>query len=137
MFPVFKELDITLVAYTPLAKGFLSGAYDKRPEFGHPEDNRSGRHQYSEEGFKYYQAVLDLIRDIAKEKNATLAQISLAWMMNKEDFIVPIPGTRTPSRMKENLDASDIKMTKDELSRIDEALEKMNLSDTASFWKPH
>lgn len=136
LFPAFDELGITLVAYTPLAKGFLSGSYDKRPEFDHPEDNRSGRYQFSDEGFRYYQAVLDLIRDIAGSHNATLAQISLAWMMNKKPWIVPIPGTRTPSRMQENADASEIRLAPEELAKIDEALARMNLVDTASFFRP-
>lgn len=132
LFPTLEELGITLVAYTPLAKGFLSGTYEKRPEFGHPEDNRSGRYQFSEVGFVYYQAVLELIGSIAEEKNASLAQISLAWMMSKKPWISPIPGTRTPSRMLENANASDMLLNSAELSKIDAALEKMNLSDTVS-----
>lgn len=132
LFPVFEELGITLVAYTPLAKGFLSGTYAKRPVFDHPEDNRSGRFQFSDEGFAYYQSALELIRKTAEEKNATMAQISLAWMLNKKPWIIPIPGTRTPSRMKENLAASDISLSTDELTAIDDALKKLNLDDTSA-----
>lgn len=132
LFPTFVELGITLVAYTPLAKGFLSGTYAERPTFDHPEDNRSGRFQFSEEGFKYYQSALQLIRETAEKKNATMAQISLAWMLNKHPWIVPIPGTRTPSRMLENLNASDIVLTAEELSAIDAALEKLHLDDTSA-----
>ena len=132
LFPVFEELGIILVAYTPLAKGFLSGSYAERPQFDHPEDNRSGRFQFSEEGFRYYQAALDLIRSTAESKNATMAQIALAWMMNKKPWIVPIPGTRTPSRMQENADASDIVLTCEEVQSLDEALNKLNLTDTSA-----
>lgn len=132
LFPTFVELGITLVAYTPLAKGFLSGTYAERPTFDHPEDNRSGRFQFSEEGFQYYQSALDLIRETAERKNATMAQISLAWMLNKKPWIVPIPGTRTPARMQENLDASDIVLTAKELSDIDEALARLALVDSTS-----
>lgn len=132
LFPIFEELGITLVAYTPLAKGFLSGSYAKRPQFDHPEDNRSGRFQFSEEGFQYYQAALDLIRSTAESKNATMAQIALAWMMNKKPWIVPIPGTRTPSRMQENADASDIVLTNEEVKSLDEALNRLNLADTSA-----
>ena len=132
LFPVFEELDITLVAYTPLAKGFLSGSYMERPQFDHPEDNRSGRFQFSEEGFQYYQEALNLIRNTAEEKNVTMAQIALAWMMNKKPWIVPIPGTRTPSRMQENADASDIILTGGEVKALDDALNRMNLADTAA-----
>ncbi len=132
LFHVFEELNIALVAYTPLAKGFLSGRYTERPTFDHPEDNRSGRYQFSEEGFQKYQAVLDVIRGIADEKNATLAQIALAWMLNKKPWIIPIPGTRTPSRMKENLDASDVILTPAELTNIDSALDALKLVDAAT-----
>ena len=132
LFPVFEELGITLVAYTPLAKGFLSGSYAERPRFDHPEDNRSGRFQFSEEGFQYYQEALNLIRSTAEEKDVTMAQIALAWMMNKKPWIVPIPGTRTPSRMQENADASDITLTTEEVKALDDALNRMNLADTAA-----
>jgi aryl-alcohol dehydrogenase-like predicted oxidoreductase len=132
LFGVFEELGITLVAYTPLAKGFLSGKYIERPTFEHPEDNRSGRYQFSEEGFKVYQAALDLIRSKADEKNATLAQISLAWMMSKKPWISPIPGTRTIERIKENGDASDIVLSAEEVKEIDDALNKLHLVDTAA-----
>ena len=132
LFPVFEELGITLVAYTPLAKGFLSGSYIERPQFDHPEDNRSGRFQFSEEGFRYYQEALDLIRNTAEEKDVTMAQIALAWMLNKKPWIVPIPGTRTPSRMQENADASDIILTPEDVKALDDALNKMDLADTAA-----
>ena len=130
LFPTFEELGITMVAFTPLAKGFLSGTYTERPTFDHPEDNRGGRYQFSEEGFVYYQDALTLIRDLADAKGATMAQIALAWMMNEHDYIVPIPGTRTPSRMQENADASDIIFTEEELARLNEALDRLNLVDT-------
>ena len=130
LFPTFEELGITMVAFTPLAKGFLSGTYTERPTFDHPEDNRGGRYQFSEEGFAYYQDALALIRDLADAKGATMAQIALAWMMNEHDYIVPIPGTRTPSRMQENADASDIVFSAEELARLNEALDRLNLVDT-------
>ena len=126
LFPTIEELGITMVAYTPLAKGFLSGSYVERPVFDHPEDNRGGRYQFSEEGFAAYQSVLNLIRGIAEEKNATLAQISLAWMMDKKPWIVPIPGTRNVSRMQENLTAADIGLTAAEVQAIDDALNALN-----------
>ena len=132
LFPALEELGITLVAFTPLAKGFLSGKYLERPTFDHPEDNRSGRYQFSEEGFVYYQAVLELIRSMAQEKGATMAQIALAWMMCRKPWIVPIPGTRNVSRMEENAKASDITLTPQEVEQIDGALDQMHLASTAS-----
>ena len=132
LFPALEELGITLVAFTPLAKGFLSGKYLERPTFDHPEDNRSGRYQFSEEGFVYYQAVLELIRSMAQEKGATMAQIALAWMMCRKPWIVPIPGTRNVSRMEENAKASEIILTPQEVEQIDGALDQMHLASTAS-----
>ncbi len=132
LFPVFEELGITLVAFTPLAKGFLSGRYTERPIFDHPEDNRSGRFQFSEEGFQYYQQALALIRNIAEEKSATMAQVCLGWMIRKKPWIVPIPGTRSVERMKENLASADVALTAEDITKIDEALNKMNLADAAA-----
>ena len=132
LFPALEELGIALVAFSPLAKGFLSGKYLERPTFDHPEDNRSGRYQFSEEGFGYYQAVLELIRFMAQEKGATMAQIALAWMMCRKPWIVPIPGTRNVSRMEENAKASDITLTPQEVEQIDGALDQMHLASTAS-----
>ena len=121
-----------MVAFTPLAKGFLSGTYTERPTFDQAGDNRGGRFQFSEEGFVYYQDALALIREMAEAKDATMAQIALAWMMNRKDYIVPIPGTRTPSRMQENADASDIVFTTDELAKLEDTLAKLNLVDTTA-----
>lgn len=132
LFPALEELGVTLVAFTPLAKGFLSGKYLERPTFDHPEDNRSGRYQFSEEGFVHYQAVLELIRSMAQEKGATMAQIALAWMMCRKPWIVPIPGTRNVSRMEENAKASEIILTPQEVEQIDGALDQMHLASTAS-----
>lgn len=131
MFPLIEQMGITLVAYTPLAKGFLSGTYLERPIFDHPEDNRGGRYQFSEEGFAAYQRVLDLIRGIADEKQASMAQIALAWMICKQPWIVPIPGTRTVSRMRENLSAADIALTSAEVKAIDGALNDMQIVNSS------
>lgn len=132
LFPAFEELGITLVAYTPLAKGFLSGRYAERPTFDHPEDNRSGRFQFSEEGFAYYQEALDLIRSIAEEKSATMAQVCLGWMIHKKPWIVPIPGTRSVERMKENLASADVALTAEDIAKIDEALDRLHLDSTTA-----
>lgn len=132
LFPVFEELGITLVAFTPLAKGFLSGRYAEKPSFDHPEDNRSGRFQFSQEGFAYYQQALELIRTMAEKKGATMAQLCLGWMIRKKPWIVPIPGTRSPERMRENLAAADVDLTPADVKSMDEALDKMNLENAAS-----
>lgn len=131
-FELLEELDVALVAYTPLAKGFLTGRYKERPTFDHKEDNRGGRYQFSEEGFEAYQVVLNLINEYAQKKNATPTQISLAWELAKKPYIIPIPGTRTPSHMKENLEASLVELTDEEVKAIDDALNAMNLVDTSA-----
>ena len=75
--------------------------------------------QYTEEGFEKNRELLNLIRNLAKEKDATPAQISLAWMLGKKPYIVPIPGTRNYERMKENFDSYKINLSKEEVERID------------------
>ena len=131
-FPVLEELNIAMVAYTPLAKGFLSGRYKERPVFSGEGDNRGGRYQFSEEGFNAYQVVLNLINEYAAKKNASPTQITLAWEMAKRPYIIPIPGTRTPSHMLENLQSADIDLTEEEVKAIDDALNAMNLTDTSA-----
>ena len=135
MFDILEELDIALVAYTPLAKGFLTGRYKERPVFDSEGDNRGGRYQFSEEGFNAYQVVLQLIHQYANEKGVSDTQISLAWMLNKKDYIIPIPGTRTYDHMLENIESSKILLTKEEVKAIDEALNQMSLLDSNSMRK--
>lgn len=129
-FDLLEELDIALVAYTPLAKGFLSGRYKERPVFDSEGDNRGGRYQFSKEGFDAYQVVIDMIRDYANKKNVTPTQICLAWELAKKPYIIPIPGTRTASHMKENIDSALITLTKEEVKELDKALDEMNLIDS-------
>ena len=130
-FPYFEEQKITMVGYTPLAKGFLSGRFIERPTFDDAQDNRGGRYQFSEEGFAAYQSVLRLIEEYAARKNATSTQICLAWELAKSPCVVPIPGTRTSSHMKENIEAANVEFTAEEFSALDAALDALNLVDTA------
>lgn len=135
MFNVLEELNIALVVYTPLAKGFLTGRYKERPIFNHKEDNRGARYQFSEEGFKAYQVVFDLINQYAIEKNVSSTQISLAWMINKKSYIIPIPGTRSYDHMKENIESKNVVLSKEEIKAIDKALDTMNICDSMSMRK--
>ena len=84
--------------------------------------------QFKEAGYKGNEPIIQLIRKYAREKNATPAQISLAWMLAKKPYIVPIPGSRRIERLKENAGASEITFTESELQEIDKALDGMNLS---------
>lgn len=129
LFPVLDELHVGFVAFSPLANGFLTARYRDTSQFEQsPADYRATMPQFSKEGMEQNHDLLALIENTAKEKNATPAQISLAWMLAKRPYIVPIPGSRKESRIQENLGAADIHLTQEEVSRIDDALEHMTMS---------
>lgn len=128
LFPVLEELDVALVAFSPMANGFLSGKYNPSTTFEGAQDFRDGMPQYTEEGYEKDRAVLDLIGEIADERGATMAQVSLAWMLCKKPWIVPIPGSRKPERLRENLGAAQVELAAEEVARIDAALDSMDLA---------
>lgn len=125
LFPVVEELGITYVAFSPMANGFLSGKYTPDSTFEQETDFRSNMPQYTEEGFEKSRELLILLNDMAEKKQATPAQISLAWMLCKKPFIIPIPGSRKEERLKENIGAADIILTEQEIKAIDEKLNQM------------
>lgn len=127
MFPVVEELGITYVAFSPLANGFLSGQYNEKSNFEKGTDFRSSMPQYTPEGFEKSRELLQMLHDMAAEKNATPGQISLAWMLCKKPFIIPIPGSRKPERLKENFEAANIYLSQEEIVAIDEKLDSMKL----------
>jgi aryl-alcohol dehydrogenase-like predicted oxidoreductase len=118
--PALEELGIGMVPYSPLGKGFLTGKMDENTEFG-SGDFRSTLPRFSPEARKANKAVVDLLATIAKRKNATPAQIALAWLLAQKPWIVPIPGTTKLSRLVENLGAVAIELTGDDLREIDAA----------------
>ena len=128
LFDALEELNVALVAFSPLANGFLSGAYSPATTFEGAADYRDGMPQYTEEGYERDRAALDLVRALADEKGATPAQISLAWMLCKKPWIVPIPGSRKPERLHENLEAARVELSAEEVARIDRALDGMDLA---------
>ena len=128
LFPVLEELNIGYVDLSPIANGFLSGQYDKTSVFEKGADYRSFMPQFTAESIDKNRDLLAFITDLAREKHATLAQISLAWMLSKKPYIVPIPGTRKAERAKENAASSEIVLTKEEVNAIDKALEVMPMS---------
>ena len=128
LFPVLEELKIGFVAFSPLANGLLTATYNSHGEFERPGDYRSMMPQFTEEGLKENNEFMSWMKEVAEEKNATPAQISLAWMLAKKPYIVPIPGTRKVSRLEENMKAADIKLTHDEVKSIDEMLNHMPMS---------
>ena len=127
IFPTVEELGITYVAFSPLANGFLTGRFTDNAQFQQNGDFRATMPQYTEEGRARAQELLDLLDRMAEEKGATPAQISLAWMLNKKEWIIPIPGSRKPNRLQENLRAADIVLTSDEIADIDNRLNQMDL----------
>ncbi|MBD5429534.1 MAG: aldo/keto reductase [Lactobacillus sp.] len=127
LFPVLEELNVGLVAFSPLANGLLTGKMTKT-KFG-KADLRSNMPQFTEEAQKQNQKLIKLLEDLAKQHNATPAQISLAWMINKKPYIVPIPGSRHLNRMQDNLNAGEIKMSPEEIAKIDAILDKIPMSE--------
>jgi aryl-alcohol dehydrogenase-like predicted oxidoreductase len=128
LFPVLEELHIGYVAFSPMANGFLTGRYNRNSKFETGTDYRSMMPQYSAEGVEKNRELLEMIQNIAERKNATSAQISLAWMLCKKPWIVPIPGSRKAERMKENAGAADIKLTAEEVIELDTALDRIPMS---------
>ena len=128
IFPALEELNVGLVAFSPLANGFLSGAYDKNSKFDAGTDYRSLMPQFKADAFDQNKPLLDLLEELAAQKNATKAQISLAWMIDKKPWIVPIPGTRKISRLEENLGAADLNLSAAEVNALDAALDKIEMS---------
>lgn len=129
LFPVLEELQIGYVAFSPLANGFLSARYDKDAVFDSKYDYRSMMPQFTGQGIEKNRKLLELLHQTASGKNATPAQISLAWMLHKRPYLVPIPGTRNMERLKENADASDICLAASEVRALDDALDSMEMSD--------
>lgn len=128
LFPTLEELGIGLVAFSPLANGLLSDRYTVVSQFEAGTDYRASMPQFQPDSYVQNRELLAFIRRIANEKNATPAQISLAWMLCKKPWIVPIPGTRKPDRLQENAGAADIALSKEEVEQIDQALDAMPMS---------
>lgn len=129
LFPVLEELNIGFVAFSPMANGFLTGKYNKDSKFDAKTDYRSMMPQFKEEAYEQNKKLLQLLWDMAAEKNATPAQISLAWMICKKDYIAPIPGTTKLERLKENAKAADILLTQEEIKNLDEVLASIKMSE--------
>lgn len=124
--PVLEELGIGLVAYSPLGRGFLTGKLDKNTTFGE-NDNRADLPIFTKETMAANQVVIDYINELATTKNATAAQIALAWVMAQKPWIVPIPGTTKISRIHENIKAANIKFSDEEMKTINDALSKIEI----------
>ena len=118
--PTCRELGISLVAYSPLGRGFLTGAF-QRPEDLAPDDSRRHMPRFQGKNFNHNLQLVEKVREISKEKNCTPAQLALAWLLAQGEDIVPIPGTKRRDRLEENLRAIDVELNDDDLRRIGEA----------------
>lgn len=126
LMPVCKELGITYVAFSPMANGALTGAYQSKKDFGNgDQDFRPDMPQYSDEGIKKTNELLEVVDKIGIKHNANSAQMSLAWMINKYDFIIPIPGSRKVERLKNNFEAGNVELSEEEIEVIDDKLNSM------------
>jgi len=124
--PVLEELGIGFVPFSPLGRGFLTGKMDRNTTF-ESKDFRSSVPRFSPENIKANQALIDLLTNFAGSKNATPAQIALAWLLAQKPWIVPIPGTTKPSRLEENLGAATVRLAPEELNEIRIAVEKITI----------
>ncbi len=124
---VLEELEIGFVPFSPLGKGFLTGKIDANTDFD-KTDGRKTSPRFSKENRKANQALVDLVVSIAKDRNATPAQIALGWLLSKKPFIVPIPGTSKLHRLQENIGSVKILLNDDELNKINSALARIKIS---------
>ena len=118
--PTLEELGIGFVPFSPLGKGFLTGAINAETKFD-STDFRSTVPRFSEENRKANQALVDMVTEFAEQKKATPSQIALAWLLAQKAWIVPIPGTTKLSRLEENIGAAKIELTAEDLAAIDKA----------------
>jgi aryl-alcohol dehydrogenase-like predicted oxidoreductase len=125
--PTLEELGIGLVPYSPLGKGFLTGKIDEGTKLG-SDDFRSTLPRFQPEAMKANQALVDLLNAVAKKKNATPAQIALAWLLAQKPWIVPIPGTTKLHRLEENIGAAGVELTAADLHEINEAAAKITVA---------
>lgn len=123
LLPVLRELGIALVAYSPLGRGFLGGRFRSVDDLA-PDDWRRGNPRFQGEQFEKNLAIADQLNEIAKEKGCTPAQLALAWLLYRHTDVIPIPGTSSMARLEENIRAADVRLSKEDLERIENALPK-------------
>ena len=124
--PTLEELGIGFVPFSPLGKGFLTGKIDENTTFD-STDFRAILPRFAPEARKANQALVDLLADIGKRKNATPAQIALAWLLAQKPWIVPIPGTTKQHRLEENIGAASVELSPDDLRDIDRAASQITV----------
>ena len=126
LLPTLEELGIGFVPFSPLGKGFLTGSFNKDSKFG-SSDFRSIVPRFTPEALEANQVLVDLLGKVAEQKNATKAQIALAWILAQKPWIVPIPSTTKLNRLEENIGSARISLTPEELRDISSALEEIKI----------
>ena len=126
LLPALQELGIGFVPFSPLGRGFLTGKIDENTDLGE-SDFRRGLPRFSPEARKSNQALVTVLGRIAARKNASTAQLALAWLIAQKPWIVPIPGTTKPERLQENIGAVAVQLTPDDLREIDGATSKIEV----------
>ena len=119
LLPTLRELGISLVAYSPLGRGFIAGRFRSIDDLA-PDDWRRGNPRFQGENFAKNLALVEHIKALAEERDCTPAQLALAWLLNRHDDVIPIPGTSSKQRLEENVAAVDIELSDDDLERIEE-----------------
>jgi aryl-alcohol dehydrogenase-like predicted oxidoreductase len=138
LFPVLEELGIGFVPYSPLARGFLTGAVKPADQYDADDGRASGYFEWWQPGnYEKNYAIVEKLTAVAEEKGASLSQLSLAWLLTRGDHIVPIPGSRSAKRVEQNIAALDLTLTPADLDAIDDAIGEgpygAGSSDTSSW----
>jgi aryl-alcohol dehydrogenase-like predicted oxidoreductase len=123
---VCEELGIGFVPYSPLGRGFLAGSIDETTQFV-GSDNRGSLPRFSTEARKANRPLVTLLEDTGRQKGATAAQVALAWLLAQKPWIVPIPGTTKPHRLRENLGAASLKLTPQDLTDLEDAASRITI----------
>ncbi len=118
--PALRELGIGLVAYSPLGRGFLTGAITSPDDFA-PDDFRRNNPRFQGENFRRNLELVQRVKEIASEQNCSPGQLALAWVLHQGDDVVPIPGTKRRKYLEENVEATEVHLSQEDLARIDEA----------------
>lgn len=125
--PTLKELGIGLVPYSPLNRGFLTGMLNEYTKFDAKNDNRATFPRFTPEAMRHNMAIIEVLNQFGRSRGITPAQIALAWLMNKGDWIVPIPGTTKLAHMEENIRAADVRISQNEWRALEDELAKIEI----------
>ena len=124
---MLERLGIGFVPYSPLGRGYLSGALSEDTKFDSRNDNRATLPRFTAEAMKANQVLVDLLNEFGHRKGAAVSQVALAWVLAQKPWIVPIPGTTKPERLEENLRSADLELTSEEWRDLNHALSTIKL----------